>query len=95
MRILVAPIIFAVLLAAVVMLIPAYFIGYSSGQMQRVGSEGYGTVKSPQPAAAIESSQTATATSSKGISLTDVLIMLFASLTISLFVTILFIKIRG
>lgn len=95
MRRLVAPIIFAVLLAAVVMLIPAYFIGYSSGQMQRVGSEGYETVKSPQPAAAIESSQTTAVSSSKGITLTDVLIMLFASLTISLFVTILFIKIRG
>jgi hypothetical protein len=101
MRRLAASVIFAILLATVVMWIPAYFMRYSAGQVQRIGSESYETVKSPQPVAAIESSEpspttpTTTVTPTKGITYTNVLVMLFVSITISIFVTILFVKIRG
>jgi len=95
MRRLAASVIFAILLATVVMWIPAYFMRYSAGQVQRIGSESYETVKSPQPVAAIEPSPTTTVTPTKGITYTNVLVMLFVSITISIFVTILFVKIRG
>jgi hypothetical protein len=98
MRRLAASVIFAILLATVVMWIPAYFMRYSAGQVQRIGSESYETVKSPQPVAAIEPSEpspTTTVTPTKGITYTNVLVMLFVSITISIFVTILFVKIRG
>jgi hypothetical protein len=98
MRRLAVSVIFAILLATVVMWIPAYFMRYSAGQVQRIGSESYETVKSPQPVAAIEPSEpspTTTVTPTKGITYTNVLVMLFVSITISIFVTILFVKIRG
>jgi hypothetical protein len=98
MRRLAVSVIFAILLATVVMWIPAYFMRYSAGQVQRIGSESYETVKSPQPVAAIEPSEpspTTTVTPTKGITYTNILVMLFVSITISIFVTILFVKIRG
>jgi len=98
MRRLAVSVIFAILLATVIMWIPTYFMRYGSGEMKRVGSESYETVKAPQPVAAIESSEplpTTTVTPAKGITYTNVLLMLFVSITISIFVTILFMKIRG
>lgn len=94
MKKIVTQIILAFLLATIIMAIPLYFEKQKTIET-RMGTEGeYEIVRSPAPAAAIETEHTTTIVDKNKVDYTNVYMMIFVSVTISFIITIIFIRIR-